>query len=61
MTPEEHYTDLLVHDKELLQRVPLKDIAGFIGISPISLSRIRARITPESLQQEYQYDSDPKV
>lgn len=61
MTPEERYTDLLVHDKELLQRVPLKDIAGFIGISPISLSRIRARITPESLQQEYQYDSDPKV
>lgn len=42
--PLERYLDLLENDAELLQRVPLKDIASYIGISAVSLSRIRARI-----------------
>ncbi|MBB1139896.1 Crp/Fnr family transcriptional regulator [Myroides sp. WP-1] len=44
LTPEDRYLHLMEHDKALFQRVPLKQIASFIGISPISLSRIRARI-----------------
>lgn len=44
MTPEQRYLNLLENDKEIFQRVALKEIASYIGISPISLSRIRARI-----------------
>ncbi len=44
MTPEQRYLDLLKNDKEIFQRVALKEIATYIGISPISLSRIRARL-----------------
>lgn len=44
MTPEERYLDLFENDRSIFQRVPLKQIASYIGISPISLSRIRARI-----------------
>ena len=44
LTPEDRYLHLMKHDKALFQRVPLKQIASYIGISPISLSRIRARI-----------------
>jgi CRP-like cAMP-binding protein len=44
LTPEERYIRLIEYDKNLFQRVPLKQIASYIGISPISLSRIRARI-----------------
>lgn len=43
-TPLERYLELLENDTELLQRVPLKEIASYIGISAVSLSRIRARI-----------------
>ncbi|WP_158963033.1 Crp/Fnr family transcriptional regulator [Myroides fluvii] len=44
LTPEDRYLHLMKHDKTLFQRVSLKQIASYIGISPISLSRIRARI-----------------
>lgn len=44
LTPEDRYLQLMKYDKTLFQRVPLKQIASYIGISPISLSRIRARI-----------------
>ena len=44
LSPEERYLKLLASQPELFQRVKLKDIASFIGISPVSLSRIRARI-----------------
>ena len=40
----DRYEVLLRKMPELLQYVPLKDIAGFLGVTPQSLSRIRARI-----------------
>jgi CRP-like cAMP-binding protein len=42
-TAEERYLKL-ASNKALLQRVPLKHLASFIGVTPSTLSRIRARI-----------------
>ena len=41
---EERYLKLLKGHKHLIQHIPLKYIASFIGITPQALSRIRARI-----------------
>lgn len=43
-SPEERYMDLLNNGKEVLQRMPQHYIANFLGITPVSLSRIRRRI-----------------
>lgn len=43
-SPEEKYENLLREHKEMLQRVPLKYIASYLGISAETLSRVRARI-----------------
>jgi CRP-like cAMP-binding protein len=43
-TPEERYLDLLSTGREVLQRMPQHYIAHFLGITPVSLSRIRRRI-----------------
>ncbi|PZX11747.1 CRP-like cAMP-binding protein [Breznakibacter xylanolyticus] len=42
-TPRERYEDLVIHHPEIIQRVPQHYIASFLGITPISLSRIRNR------------------
>ncbi len=42
-SPEEKYEKLLSEQKEMLQRVPLKYIASYLGLSAETLSRIRAR------------------
>ena len=39
---EERYKDLLEQAPDILKRVPLKYIASYLGITPVSLSRIRA-------------------
>ena len=44
-TPEERYVKLLEGDKTLLQNIPLKYIASYIGITPQALSCIRTRIS----------------
>lgn len=46
--PEERFQNLLRRQPDLLQKVPQKYIANFIGISPESLSRIRKRIFTKS-------------
>lgn len=43
-TPEERYLRLINEAPDLLNRVPLQYIASFIGVTPVSLSRIRKRI-----------------
>ncbi len=43
-SPEENYRYLLEKESRLLQSVPLKYIASYIGITPQALSRIRNRI-----------------
>jgi CRP-like cAMP-binding protein len=42
-TPAERYADLLRTHPHIVQRVPLRYIASYLGITPVSLSRIRAR------------------
>lgn len=41
-TASERYADLLRSDPTLLQRVQLRHIASYLGITQVSLSRIRA-------------------
>ena len=40
-TPTERYENLINSRPDLLQRVPLIQIASYIGVTPESLSRIR--------------------
>lgn len=42
-TPQERYIELLKNRPEIIQRVPQHYIASYLGITPISLSRIRNR------------------
>ncbi|PSK90460.1 Crp/Fnr family transcriptional regulator [Taibaiella chishuiensis] len=42
-SPEERYHDLLEQHPEMLQRIPQHYIASYLGITPVSLSRIRNR------------------
>lgn len=43
-SPEERYKRFIQQHKDLIQRVPLNIIASFLGITPVSLSRIRKRM-----------------
>lgn len=44
LTPEERYLQLIKDKPDLLQRVQDKHLATILGITPVSLSRIRKRI-----------------
>jgi len=44
-SPEERYQKLLASQPEWFQRVPQHYIASFLGITPVSLSRIRKRMS----------------
>lgn len=44
LSPEERYLKLLTENSSFFQRYSLKQIAGYLGITPQSLSRIRSRI-----------------
>ena len=43
-TPEQRYKQILKENPKLIQRVPQKYLASFIGVTTVSLSRIRSRI-----------------
>ncbi|WP_214071456.1 Crp/Fnr family transcriptional regulator [Mucilaginibacter sp. dw_454] len=43
-TPKERYELLLYQNPEIIKRVPLQHIASYLGITAVSLSRIRNRI-----------------
>lgn len=40
-TPKERYEDLITNNPEIVKRVPQHYIASYLGITPVSLSRIR--------------------
>jgi len=40
----ERYLDLLANHPEIIKRVPLRDIASYLGITQVSLSRIRSEL-----------------
>lgn len=42
-TPQQRYEELLQVHPEIIQRVPQHYIASYLGITPVSLSRIRNR------------------
>ncbi len=44
-TPRERYEALVRERPDLIQRVPQHYIASYLGITPVSLSRIRSRIS----------------
>ncbi len=44
-SPEERYQRILREQPELIDRAPLKYLASYLGITPVSLSRIRKRIS----------------
>lgn len=44
-TAEERYLNLFSQRPKLLEQIPLKYIASYIGVTPQALSRIRKRIT----------------
>ena len=43
-TASERYMKLIQNNPELLQRMPLECLASYLGITPVSLSRIRAKL-----------------
>ncbi len=43
-SPEQRYLNLLQKRPDLIQRVPQHQLASFLGVTPQSLSRLRARI-----------------
>lgn len=46
LTPEERYLQLLQeHKKKIIERIPQHLIANYLGVTPVSLSRIRGRIS----------------
>jgi CRP-like cAMP-binding protein len=44
LTPEERYTSMMEESPDLLHRVPQKYLASFLGVTTVSLSRIRTRV-----------------
>lgn len=44
LTPEERYRQLLQLYPEIIQKIPLKEIASYLHISPVHMSRIRKKL-----------------
>ncbi len=46
-SPEERYLNLIKEQPDLINRIPQHYIASYLGITPVSLSRIRNRVWKE--------------
>lgn len=46
-SPQERYIELSSQEPELIERVPHHYIASYLGITPVSLSRIRKKISSD--------------
>ncbi|EQA43243.1 hypothetical protein LEP1GSC050_1702 [Leptospira broomii serovar Hurstbridge str. 5399] len=46
-SPEQRYLNLVKQQPDILTRVPQHYIASYLGITPVSLSRIRNRVWKE--------------
>ncbi|MCM1511200.1 MAG: Crp/Fnr family transcriptional regulator [Clostridium sp.] len=44
-TPTERYKELLIRYPDILQKIPLKEMASYLQITPTHLSRIRKQLT----------------
>jgi CRP-like cAMP-binding protein len=44
-SPEERYLKFIEENPDLMNRVSLKHLSSFLGITPVSLSRIRKRVS----------------
>lgn len=44
-SPEQRYLNLLKEKPHIIRRVPLQYIATYLGVTPVSLSRIRKRVS----------------
>ncbi len=44
LTPEQRYGRFLLEEPALAARIPQKDLALYLGITPVALSRIRGRL-----------------
>tara|TARA_Y100001958_G_C20993464_1_gene380095 strand:+ start:476 stop:736 length:261 start_codon:yes stop_codon:yes gene_type:complete len=42
---EERYVDLVQNNRKIIQFIPLKMIACYLGITDVALSRIRSRLS----------------
>lgn len=47
-TPEKRYRRFIKENPELVSRLPLQYIASYLGITPVSLSRIRSRLKKQA-------------
>ena len=52
MTPTERYEQILTSHPALLREVPLRDIASYLQVSPIHLSRIRKAVIERERRQK---------
>lgn len=51
-TPTGRYQALIADNPMILDRVPLHEIATYLGMTPVSLSRIRARLNEQNMNSK---------
>jgi CRP-like cAMP-binding protein len=44
LNPEQRYMELLQNNPAYIQRAPQQDLASYIGITPVSFSRLKSRV-----------------
>jgi len=49
-TPEQRYEKLVNENPEMIERVPHYYIASYLGVTPVSLSRIRSRLSKKPVR-----------